>query len=185
MPTDLGLASKRYATTNPLPAKPPPVRMRDGSAYAPGGGYEVGNALGRLEADRPRLAAATAPGNMARLVTAVLTIIDRECVIRFGLRGFEERRRYLSTSASFHADGIKLFVSSPTGGGRRREWVLDRQKRKEELLRIPEIMDLVERIVIHANNLLAERGWDATRLLPDAKGRDGCWQVGFFDGENP
>ncbi len=44
---------------------------------------EVGNALGRLEVDRPKLAAATIPGNMARLVTAVLTIIDRECVMRF------------------------------------------------------------------------------------------------------
>jgi len=122
---------------------------------------------------------------MARLVTAILTIIDRECVMRFGLRSFEERRRYLSASAIFLADGIKLFVSSPTGGGRRREWVLDRQKRKEELLRIPEVMDLVERIVLHAEKLLAERGWEATRLLPDAKGRDGAWQIGFFDGENP
>jgi hypothetical protein len=144
---------------------------------------EVGNALGRLEADRPRLAAATAPGNMARLITAVLTIIDRECVMRFGLRSFDERRRYLSTSASFHADGIKLFVSSPTGGGRRREWVLDRQVRKEGLLRIPEIVDLTERIVLHAERLLAERGWDATRLLPSAKGRDGAWLINFFDGE--
>jgi hypothetical protein len=146
---------------------------------------EVGNALGRLEADRPKLAAATQPGNMARLVTAVLTIIDRECVMRFGLRSLEERRRYLRVSVSFRADGISLHMYSPTGGGRRREWVLDRQKRKEELLRIPDVMDLVERVVIHANILLGEREWDATRLLPSASGRDGCWTVGFFDGENP
>src|ERR1700729_3958425 len=83
---------------------------------------EIGNALGRLEVDRPKLAQATIPGNMARLVTAVLTIIDRECVMRFGLRSLDERRRYLQVSATLGSDGIRLHMYSPTGGGRRREW---------------------------------------------------------------
>lgn len=146
---------------------------------------EVVNALGRLEADRPKLAAATQPGNMARLVSFVLRAIDVECVSRFGLWTLAERRKYLRVGLILRADGVTLILTSRTGGSRRREPMLERTKRLAELLEIPEIMDLIERVIVHANVLLAERGMDATELLPSGKRIKGLGYspIDFFDGE--
>jgi hypothetical protein len=149
---------------------------------------EVGNALGRLEADRPKLAAATQPGNMARLVSTVLYTIDVECTSTFGLWTLEERRKYLHVGMILRADGITLLMRAKTGGGKHTEPNphLLRTKRKGELLEIPSIMDLVERIIVHAEVLLDERGLDATDLVPGGKriGRSGVAVIDFFDGDD-
>ena len=149
---------------------------------------EVANALGRLEADRPKLAAATQPGNMAKLVSSVLYTIDVECTSTFGLWTLEERRKYLQVGVILRADGITLLLRAKTGGGKHTEPNphLLRTKRKGELLEIHSIMDLVERVIVHAEVLLDERGLGATDLVPGGKriGRSGVAVIDFFDGED-
>jgi hypothetical protein len=154
--------------------------------------YEIGNALGRLQADRPRLAAATEPGNMARLVTYVLHAVDVEAGTRFGLWSLDERCRYLRVATIFRRDGITLLMDSALRGSggtsHTREPLGAKSKRREELLQIPAIMDLVQRVVLHANALLRERGLDATDLLPPValrlKGL-GITPIDFFTDEEP
>lgn len=130
---------------------------------------EVANALSRLQADRPKLAAACEPASVGKLVSLVLDAIDQECRWHFGLWTLDERRRFLTVWGVLRSDGVDIGMRSPTGsGGYQSEpvpWV-ERTKRKEELLRLPWIVELVERIVAHATAVLAERGMNAVGLTP-------------------
>jgi hypothetical protein len=148
---------------------------------------EIANALGRLRAERPRLADACEPAEIGRVVSAVLGAIDQACRQQFGLWTLEERRRYLTVWTVLRADGVDLGMHSAIsgGGGYQREPNphMLRTKRKEELLRLPWIMDMVERVVSHTYALLKEHPFE--ELVPAGvfpKGTGYC-RITFFADE--
>lgn len=138
---------------------------------------EVANALSRLQADRPKLADACEPASIARLVSLVLEAIDRECRWHFGLWTASERAKHLRVWSVLRRDGVDIGMSASTGmGGYQQEpggaegsdapsFVALKTKRKEELLTIPAVMLLVERVVLHAYAVLADRGREASELV--------------------
>lgn len=136
-------------------------------------GNEVANALSRLQIERPKLADACEPAMIARLVSLVLNAIDQECRWHFGLWTFDERRNHLRVWAVLRPDGVDIGMRSTYGGvgGYQREpkpWE-ERTKRKEELLRLPWVMEMVERVVAHAYALLDERHMHVSELVPGGK----------------
>lgn len=134
---------------------------------------EIGNALSRLEADRPKLAVACEPAAMGKLVSLVLDAIDQECRWHFGLWSLDERRSYLQLWSVLRPRGIDIGMRSLIGGGggyqaEPKPWI-ERTLRKEQLLQIPEILDLVERVVIHAKTCLRESDLHVTALVPSGR----------------
>jgi hypothetical protein len=149
---------------------------------------EILNALGRLQADRPKLADACMPANMGKLVSLVLDAIDQECRWRFGLWQLEEREKYLRVWSVLRAEGIDVGMRSLIGGGGgyQREpipWI-ERTRRKEQLLRIPAVMELAERVVVHAKVILAERELELAELQPNGRRIKGLGyaSIDFFMG---
>ena len=133
-------------------------------------GLEIGNALSRLQADRPKLAEACEPAEVAKVVSAVLTAIDQTARQQFGLWTLEDRRSYLKVWDVLRPDGVDIGMRSTIngGGGYQREpapWV-ERTKRKEELLQLPWVMELIQRVVLHTYQLLREKGASHTELNP-------------------
>jgi hypothetical protein len=135
-------------------------------------GREIRNALGRLEAERPKLADACEPASMGKLVSLVLDAIDQECRWHYGLWTLDERRKHLKVWSVLRPDGVDIGMLSDTGsGGYQREpapWI-ERTKRKEELLQLPWIMEMVERVVLHAYAILRERGAHVSELVPGGR----------------
>lgn len=135
--------------------------------------YEVDNAFARLQLERPKLADACEPAMVARLVSLALNAIDQECRWHYGLWTLEDRRRYLRVWSVLRADGVDIGMRSTVsgGGGYQTEHMpwLYRTRRKEELLRIPAVLELVERVVLHAYTLLRERGLHWSELTPGGK----------------
>lgn len=152
---------------------------------------EVANALSRLQADRPKLADACEPASVGKLVSLVLDSIDQECRWRFGLWELDERERYLRVWSVLRANGIDIGMSSSISGGggyqtEPKPWI-ERTRRKEQLLRIPAVMELVERVVVHAKAVLADRSMDLTDLQPNGRRIKGLGyaSIDFFMGPTP
>jgi hypothetical protein len=120
--------------------------------------YEVGNALGRLQADRPRLARKLIDTTaFARVIEPFLRAIDLYVEER-GLSAAE--RRGLTIDTHLTSTALVLTLNHPVrpgltdsiqGGsvpGEAMGWMLNRTKRLADLLLLPNVLDAAERLVL-------------------------------------